>query len=386
MILSRRRALSAGFSVAMLSLLREPLVALGLDDPAPGANAEELIPFLDVQPIDPKKPMLKWEGLTEWVTPTGQFFDVSHYGTQKVSADDWKLRFEGLVEKPIALSLDELKARPRKELTATLECSGNGAGSGFMGAIGNARWTGTPLAPMLKECGPKPEAIAAVFWGADKGKEKVHNNIEFEANFARSLSMSDALRDGILLAYEMNGQPLSAGHGFPIRLIVPGWYGIAWVKWLARIELVDRPFQNRFMARDYVTLRGEERDGKIVYTEKSVGPMNVKSLVARVTRRPDGVVRVMGAAWADGTPIKGVEVKIDDGGWLPARLDEQHADPFCWQFWSLEWKDAKPGEHTLVSAGDRRKRSRAALRRRSGHQAQKDILGSERAVPRRVKL
>ena len=386
MILSRRRALSAGFSVAMLSLLREPLAALGLDDPGPGPNAEELIPFLDLQPIDPKKPMLKWEGLTEWVTPTGQFFDVSHYGTQKVSADDWKLRVEGLVEKPIALSLDELKARPRKELTATLECSGNGAGPGFMGAIGNARWTGTPLAPLLKECGPKAEAIAAVFWGADKGKEKVHNNIEFEANFARSLSMSDAMRDGILLAYDMNGQPLSPGHGFPIRLIVPGWYGIAWVKWLERIELVDRPFQNRFMARDYVTLRGEERDGKTVYTEKSVGPMNVKSLVARVTRRPDGVVRIMGAAWADGTPIKRVEVKIDDGGWLPARLDEQHAEPFCWRFWSFEWKDAKPGEHTLVSRATDEKGRVQPSADDPAIKLKKTYWEANAQYPRRVKL
>jgi DMSO/TMAO reductase YedYZ molybdopterin-dependent catalytic subunit len=349
MILSRRRAFSAGFSVAMLALLRDPLAAFGLDDLGAGTNAEELVPFLDAQPIDPKKPMLKWENLTEWVTATDQFFAVSHYGTANVAADDWKLRVEGLVEKPVAMSLDDLKARPRKEVTATLECSGNGAAASFMGAIGNAKWAGTPLAPLLRECGPKAEAIGAVFWGADKGKEKVHKDIEFDANFARSLSMPDALRDGIMLAYEMNGQPLAAGHGFPIRLIVPGWYGIAWVKWLERIELVDRPFENRFMARDYVTLRGEERDGKIVYTEKSVGPMNVKSLVARVTRRPDGVVRIMGAAWTDGTPIKSVEVKIDDGDWAPARLDEQHKEEFCWQFWSYDWKDAKPGEHTLVS-------------------------------------
>ncbi len=332
----------------MLSLMRDPLGAPGLDDPGTGSDAEELIPFLDAQPIDPKKPMLKWDELTEWVTPTDHFFDVSHYGTAKVAADDWKLRIDGLVANPVALSLDELKARPRKEVTATLECSGNGAAASFMGAIGNARWAGTPLAPLLKEAGPMADAVQVVFWGADTGKEKVHKDMEFEANFARSLSMPEALRDDILLAYEMNGQPLSAGHGFPLRLIVPGWYGIAWVKWLARIEMVDRPFQNRFMARDYVTLRGEERDGRIVYKETSVGPMNVKSLVARVTRRPDGLVRVMGAAWTNGT-IKRVEVKVDDGDWVPARLDDRHIEPFCWQFWSFDWKDAKPGEHTVVS-------------------------------------
>jgi DMSO/TMAO reductase YedYZ molybdopterin-dependent catalytic subunit len=188
------------------------------------------------------------------------------------------------------------------------------------------------------------------FWGADTGKEQIRKQ-DVDQNFARTLGMTDALRDDILLGYEMNGQPLSPGHGAPVRLIVPGFYGIAWVKWLMQVEVRERRLMNRFTARDYVTLRGQEKDGKTTYTETAVGPMNVKSLVARVARRKDakdGTIRVSGAAWTQGK-IKSVELKIDDGDWTPVKLDEAHAGSHAWVFWSYDWKDAKAGEHTLTS-------------------------------------
>jgi DMSO/TMAO reductase YedYZ molybdopterin-dependent catalytic subunit len=291
--------------------------------------------------------MLKWEDLADWITPKEQFFDVSHYGTAKLDADSWRLRIEGLVQKPIELSLAQIKDRPKQDVTATLECSGNGEGPDFIGAIGNARWTGTSLAALLKECDIAPEAVEVAFWAADKGKEKIRDH-EYEQNFARSLSLADATKDDVILAYAMNGQPLSAGHGFPLRLIVPGWYGIAWVKWLTRIELRDRRLMNRFMARDYVTIRGEEHGDAVEWKESSVGPLNVKSLVGRVTRRGDGSLRITGAAWGP-APITSVELKIDDGPWVQAPIDNTHRQEGAWVFWSYHWRDPSPGEHTLVS-------------------------------------
>src|SRR5438132_4377261 len=131
------------------------------------------------------------------------------------------------------------------------------------------------------------------------------------------------MREDVILAWEMNGKPLAAGHGFPLRLVVPGWYGIAWVKWLTRIELRDRRLMNKFMARDYVTIRGEEQpDGSVAWKESSVGPMNVKSFVAKVVKRKTGAITITGAAWSGLTPLKAVEVKIDNGDWLGATIDD----------------------------------------------------------------
>ena len=309
---------------------------------------ETAIPFLDVQPLDPKRPMLKWEQLTNWITPTAQTFAVSHYGTPTVEAAKWHLEIGGLVKRPGKISLAEIKSRRRKSVIATLECSGNSSGPGFLGAIGNLRWTGTPLAPLVKECGMQARGSEVVFFGADEKVEKIREQ-DYLQNFARSLSTKDALSDDVLLAYEMNGEPLSPAHGAPLRLIVPGWFGIAWVKWLNRIEVMDRRYMSKYMAREYVTIRGEEKDERTIWRETSVGPIDVKSIVARVTRRPEGNLRVSGAAWTDGTPLKKVELKIDDGRWITAQLDHQRQAKYAWTFWSCAWPNPAPGDHTLVS-------------------------------------
>jgi DMSO/TMAO reductase YedYZ molybdopterin-dependent catalytic subunit len=266
-----------------------------------------------------------------------------------VDAAEWRLEITRLVSRPRSFTLDEIKARRRKEIIATLECSGNGSSPAFMGAVGNTRWTGTPLTPLLKECGLKKAGIEIVFFGSDEKTEKIRDH-DYPQNFARSLSLPDALQDKILLAYEMDGKPLPVEHGHPLRLIVPGWYGIAWVKWLKRIEVQDRRFMGRFMARDYVTIRGEETPEGTIWRETSVTHLNVKSVVARVLLRPgDGSVRVTGAAWTDGTPLKSVELKIDDGPWLAAQLGKKSHAHYAWTFWNYEWKNPTPGEHALVS-------------------------------------
>ena len=193
----------------------------------------------------------------------------------------------------------------------TLECSGNGSSPGFMNAVYNSRWTGTPLAPILKECGIKPGATEVVFFGHDHQAETLRKGtpreLTVEVPFGRSMTIDDANRLNPLLAYERNGEPFAERNGAPLRLIVPGWYGIANVKWLRRIEVRDRRYMGRFMGRDYVTVRGEKQGDEVVFVESSVTRMNLKSVIARVTRRASegrqgsaqGVRRRVGRRHAD---------------------------------------------------------------------------------------
>ena len=216
------------------------------------------------------------------------------------------------------------------------------------------------------------QGVEVVFWGADSGEVTIRDNpgiirpgesgkvvpdstggldLTITEQFARSMSLDDALNPDNLLCYEMNGAPLPPEHGFPVRLIAPGWYGIANVKWLTRIEVLDSRFQGRFMARDYVTIREEKRDGKIVWTFTSVTHDRLKSAPAKVTRR-DNRYAVMGAAW--GAPIAAVEVKIDNGPWQEAELKGERpggrrSREFAWTFWTFNWGRPTPGVHTITS-------------------------------------
>jgi len=339
--LTRRDMIKGSVAVTLLS--QYPLSLFG------GPPAEEggvLIPFLDAQP--PGKRQTRWQDLTNWHTKTDDLYVVSHYNTPALKAPEHVLEISGLVRKPLRLTLADIKARKRKTITATLECGGNGLGPGFMGAIGNIRWTGTPLADLLADCGPLKRAIEVVFFGADERTEKIRDN-EYPQNFARSLHISDARRDDLLLCYELNGEPLTKEHGAPLRLVVPGWFGISWVKWLNRIELLDRRYMSKYMAQEYVTLRGEERADKTIWRLTSVGPMDVKSIIARAVRLPDKTIRLTGAAWGDGTPIRKVDVKIDNGPWLSATIDRSPKDQYTWRFFSFDWKNPPPGEHQIVS-------------------------------------
>jgi DMSO/TMAO reductase YedYZ molybdopterin-dependent catalytic subunit len=340
--LTRREMIKGSVAFAALALTQPPLSSFGFAEPETGAVP---IPFLDIQP--PGK-MVRWEQLKTWITPNEQVFSVSHYGTPKVGLGDWHLEISGLIRKPRTLSLAEIKARKRKSVIATLECSGNSSNPAFMGAIGNVKWTGAPLAPLLRECDVFDRGIEVVFFGADEKVETIRDK-EYLQNFARSLSRSDALRDDIILAYEMNGEPLETAHGAPLRLIVPGWFGIAWIKWLSRIEVLDRRYMSKYMAREYVTIRGDEKDGRTVWRETSVGPIDVKSIVARAVRQKNGSVWLSGAAWTDGTPLKRVEVRIDDGPWMLAEIDKKQQARYAWSFWNYEWKNPPPGDHSLVS-------------------------------------
>jgi DMSO/TMAO reductase YedYZ molybdopterin-dependent catalytic subunit len=240
-------------------------------------------------------------------------------------------------------------AMPRQEVTFTLECSGNNGLPFFQSGVGNARWRGTSLAEMLKTAQMQDDALEVVFYGADHGEEVVHQatplEYKFTANFARSMPVADAMNPANILCYEMNGAPLPADRGFPCRLIVPGWFGVANVKWLTRIEVVNHRFLNRFMGRDYVTIREERRGGQTIYLETSVGRQLIKSAPARVIER-DGRYEIQGMAWGP-KPIASVELKIDNSGWTKANLAGSKS-PYEWQAWTLDWSPA-PGDHTITS-------------------------------------
>lgn len=315
---------------------------------------EIAVPFLDMPRTSEKS--LDWETLSDWLTPQDQAFNVQHYGIPEFDVKDFKVEITGLVEKPMTLRLDELKALPKKDQLMTLECSGNGSSKGFINAIYNSRWTGTPLTPVLKKCRIDPRAKEIVFFGMDRKKETLrpgtNRELTIEVPFGRSLSVEDATKVPLLLAYERNGEPIEKRNGGPLRLIVPGWYGIANVKWLTRIEVRDRRYMGRFMGRDYVTVRGERRGHEIVYVETSVTRMNLKSIIARVTRRPthNGAIPLKAycAAWSDGTEIERVEVQLDGGTWRSAVPDKKPQSKYCWRFFSLDIGPVTAGKHTLV--------------------------------------
>ncbi|MCA9212234.1 MAG: sulfite oxidase [Planctomycetales bacterium] len=352
--LTRRTALKAG-SVALgvaLTKMATPAFAF----PGEG-DEEELVPFLNMPRTAPNR--LDWETLDEWITPQDQVFSVQHYGEPEFDPNSWKLEITGLVEQAKTLTLGDLKAMPKHDQLMTLECSGNGASKGFMNAVYNSKWTGTLLAPILKSCQLKPGAKEVVFFGVDRKQETLREGTDREITvdvpFGRSMSLDDAMNQNAMLAYERNGEPLEKRNGAPLRLIVPGLYGIANIKWLQRIEVRDRRYMGRFMGRDYVTVRGQRQGDEIVFLETSVNRMNLKSIIARVTRGEtenngnDIPVKAYGAAWDDGTGVAKVEVKVDDGEWLPAKLHTEPRSKFSWVFFSIDLGKMKAGKHTIVS-------------------------------------
>ena len=344
--ITRRDVLLQGsLAIAGLALLRAPRLAEAFSA-QPG---EEVLTWLDQLPPNPIPDVvaqqLQWEALDSWITPNDQFFTVKHYEQPVLDVTTWRLQIGGLVHQPMLLTLDDLKARPRQQVDFTLECSGNTGLPFVNGAIGNATWAGTPLAPVLQEAGVLDRGIEVVFFGNDMGVETVRD-IKMPQHFARSMALADALDPHNLLCYEMNGEPLPQSHGYPVRLIAPGWYGVANVKWLQRIDVLPTRYENLFMGRDYVTIREQQINGQTVWTETSVGRALLKSAPAKVVRA-GGQYRIIGAAW--GAPIERVEVQIDSGPWQPATIDEGQDSEFSWKLWSFPWASPAAGEHTITS-------------------------------------
>lgn len=348
--LERREVLLRGAAAAGILLLDSHVFAFAAQ------AGEQVIPWADQPaPVPPPaqavvKTLTPWESLDSWITPNDKFFGVGHYEWPLIDAAAWRLDVVGQVGAPLSLTLNDLKARPHQDVTFTLECSGNNGLPFLTSAIGNAEWAGASLADILKAAQIKGGAREIVFFGADKGEEVLRpgtpGELKFTEHFARSMSIEDAMNPANMLCYEMNGDALPAARGAPVRLIAPGWYGIANVKWLRRIEVLDTRFTGRFMARDYVTVREEPRDGEMVVVQTSVGRSLLKSAPARVAKT-DGGYRISGMAWGP-APIAAVEVKVDGGAWMKAELVEADKSPFAWRFWRLDWP-ATLGDHSITS-------------------------------------
>jgi DMSO/TMAO reductase YedYZ molybdopterin-dependent catalytic subunit len=284
------------------------------------------------------------------LTPRDQWFTIQHYGHPTIDAAAFRLRVSGLVNTALALSVDELRKMKSTDVVFGFECSGNRRPLQGLSSCG--RWTGVPLRTVLDRAGVKPQAREFVFFGADQGPEEVEFRgqiTKVEQQFGRSLPRDLALSADPIIAYAMNGEPLSVHQGAPLRLIMPGWYGVANVKWLAEIHVQEDDYLGKWQARNYRTLKGEMVNGEMKWKESAISRMRLKSFIARVSKA-GAAHRVLGVVLHDGTPIKSVEVKVDEGAWQPATLDPATAkDKYAWKLFTYTWNGATPGEHTLVS-------------------------------------
>jgi sulfane dehydrogenase subunit SoxC len=298
---------------------------------------------------------LPLEALRYPITPVGLHFVLTHYDIPAIARQDWRLHLGGRVEHELTVSLEDLRARPSIRRPVTLECAGNGRARlsprplsqpWLEEAVGTAEWGGTPLRSLLEEAGVDESAVDVVFTGLDRGLED-----GVEQQYERSLPLEEALRDDVLLAYEMNGEPLPPQHGFPLRLLVPGWYGMTSVKWLGRITVLDRPFEG-FQQRDRYRLRQEEDENGRPVTRMQpralMAPPGIPDFLSR-TRTVDLVPTLLeGRAWSGWAPIAGVEVSTDGGeNWQPAQLGEQKA-PSSWASWQYLWEPEAPGTYELA--------------------------------------
>lgn len=315
------------------------------------SSTEEILPWADLPSSlpPPSRSGLRYTDLSKIATPRvpiSEFFVLQHHDIPRISLDSWRLSITGCERSDVSLTLEQIVNRPSKRVAAAFECAGNG-GVGMQGLVGSAEWEGLPLGPLLRDLGVPKETREVVFVGADGADERLRGNL-YPSRFSRSLPLSDALGPDVLLVHRMNGAPLLPEHGAPLRLLVPGWYGVAQVKWLVRIELSPSRFMGWFMAKEYVTVRGLRRGEEIEHRATSVGKMRLKSVVTRVVRRGAGDLRIEGLSWFDGTPIDSVEVRIDGGSWEPATL-ESGSSPYDWIRFTLAWPSPSPGEHVLVS-------------------------------------
>lgn len=314
---------------------------------------EDLI-VRSARPLNLEMPM---GSLDSWITPASLHFVRNHYAVPMVASEHWRLQVDGMVNNPLTLALDELKLLPTVEAVVTLECAGNGRGfydpkvpgtQWERGAVGTARYRGVRLADVLERAGVQKPGKHVLFDGADQPP------VPTAPDFVRSIPLEKAMSPETLLAFEMNGQPLPAVHGFPLRVIVPGWVGSANVKWLARVSVLEREHDGHFMVKGYRIPRTPVAPGTTVDPQdmKVVAERDVKSVIARPSEgsiHKPGTVRVAGAAWAGEQEIERVEISTDFGRtWRPARLGADRAR-YAWRLWEFDWVAPERGAYVVMS-------------------------------------
>jgi DMSO/TMAO reductase YedYZ molybdopterin-dependent catalytic subunit len=294
---------------------------------------------------EPQNLEMPFGSLAEWIIPTERFYVRSHFAVPALDPTTFKLTVDGHVDNRLELTLDDVKQMPATTAPLTLECAGNGrafltpAASGLQwghGAVGNAVWTGVPLADLLDRAGVRPGATDVVLVGADEGIV-ADPATPAPIAFDRSLPLAKATRPEVTIAYQMNGADLTPAHGYPLRAVVGGWYGMASVKWLTRVVVTDRPHSGFFQTLDYSVWERREGHATLV----PVGAVQPKAAIARPG--PNEVVKagrpcvISGAAWAGESKVAKVELSTDGGRtWVAARLAGE-AKSFCWVMWTYEW-------------------------------------------------
>ena len=332
-------------------------------------------PSLIVRQKSPPNIEFPFASLSDWLIPTDLFFVRNHFPSPDLDARDWRLRVDGAVERPIELDLDSIKAMRSTTFAAVVECAGNGRvyyvppKEGLQwqnGAVGNAAWTGVPLREILEMAGVKGTALEVLLVGADSGIVDANKKTASPGPiaFARSLPLEKAVADSTILAYSMNEEPLTRDHGYPLRAVVGGWYGMAWVKWITHIRVTEQPFLGYWQGRDY--FRWERTLGQP--TLVPLAEMEVKAQIAHpvegarlVAGQPQ---RIFGAAWSGEAPIRQVQVCAGDGkGWREARLLEPESS-YAWRLWECMWTPEQVGRYRLrCRAIDRAGRMQPELQR-----------------------
>jgi DMSO/TMAO reductase YedYZ molybdopterin-dependent catalytic subunit len=350
----RREALLRGLAVTGLLGLAPDAVKRAL------AQGDTDVPFTDIPAtFNPNRPgaptrMLDIRKIDGPFTPKDQFFAIQHFDRPEIDGAAHRLKFTGLVNKPVEFSLADLRAIRPVELPAGYECSGNSARS-MEGLSSCGRFTGVPLSTLLKQVGLRPKAREIVFFGADHGSQDVvfrNQTFKLDQQFGRSITLENAMKPEPLVAYALNGEPLTREQGFPVRLIMPGWYGVANVKWLAEVHAQEDRYLGNFQARWYRSVigvggTGEEADKETQWVETEITRMHLKSVIARVKKTAGGH-EVLGFVLNDGTPLKSVEIQVDQGPWQKATLSSANTK-YSWKLFTWRWEGATPGEHTLVS-------------------------------------
>lgn len=291
------------------------------------------------------------EALALDVTPVGLHYLLIHFDMPLVDPESWSLRVGGNVVSDLELTMPDIMAMPKLTQAVTLECAGNGRAlleprpvsqPWLHEAVSTAAWGGVALQAVLERAGLREDTVSVVFTGADRG---VQSGVEDQ--YRRGLTIEETAAEGMLLAYEMNGRLLEPQHGAPLRLVAPGWYGMAHVKWLTSIEAVAEPFEG-IQHHEY-RYRRDERDPGEPATKMRVRslmvPPGIPDNFTRQRFLPPGEVTIRGRAWSGAGPIDRVEIAVD-GTWHVADLDEA-AGPFAWRGWSWKW-NAEPGGHVLA--------------------------------------
>jgi DMSO/TMAO reductase YedYZ molybdopterin-dependent catalytic subunit len=314
---------------------------------------------LVIRQMEPKNLESPFDRIGSYLTPTELFYIRSHFPAPTLDRASYQLHVDGAVRRPLSLSYEELRRMPSETRVATLECAGNSrvflvpqvqGAQWELGAVSNAEWTGVPLRALLELAGLEEEACEIVFEGADRGIPKDEPRPPRPISYAWGLPRAKAIQPEVLIAYQMNGRDLPQDHGFPVRAIVPGHYGMASVKWLTRIQAVREPFHGYWQTSDYAYWALME-DKPV---RRALGEMQLKSEIARPrvyeTLAPNQIYPVVGAAWAGETDVSEIEVSTDGGRtWAEAEFLDG-ARRHAWRRWRFDWLTPKePGQYTLMA-------------------------------------